>query len=141
MRQRLNLILLGVADVQRTVDFYQALGWKRSASGSEQFALFDLGGVAVAFQSREHFARDANFPEVQGHGFQGFALGYIARSQEDVYRIMAKAEALGASIRKPACANPWGHSGYFQDHDGHLFEVLYEDGWIFDEQDNLVLKP
>ncbi|GAA3036826.1 hypothetical protein GCM10020229_55290 [Kitasatospora albolonga] len=52
---------------------------------------------------------------------------------------MAKAEELGATVTRPAGANAWGHSGYFTDADGHLFEVLYEDGWIFDEHDDLVL--
>ncbi|MDF3037280.1 MAG: hypothetical protein K0S28_2554 [Paucimonas sp.] len=47
MRQRLNLILLGVKDVRQAVEFYKALGWKRSKSGSEEFVLFDLGGIAA----------------------------------------------------------------------------------------------
>ena len=141
MRQRLNLILLGVQDVARATAFYEALGWKRSTSGSEQFVLFDLGGVALALQSRTAFAQDANEaqPHLQSQGFAGFALAYIARDKDDVYRIMQNAGKLGARIVKPAAPNAWGHSGYFKDLDGHLVEVLYEDGWRFDDADNLVL--
>jgi catechol 2,3-dioxygenase-like lactoylglutathione lyase family enzyme len=139
MRPRLNLILLGVRDVLGSVAFYEALGWQRSAAGSAGFALFDLGGVAVAFQSREAFAADAGLPDHGPGGFAGFALAYIARTPDDVYRIIAKAEALGATVTRPAGANAWGHSGYFTDPDGHLVEVLYEDGWKFDEHDNLIL--
>ncbi|WP_412543567.1 VOC family protein [Longispora sp. K20-0274] len=139
MRQRLNMILLGVADVRRTVAFYEDLGWKRAAAGSDEFALFDLGGVAVAFQSRAAFAADARLVDHGAGGFAGFALAYVARSAEDVYTVMARAEELGATVTRPAGPNPWGHSGYFTDLDGHLFEVLYEDGWIFDAHDNLVL--
>ena len=139
MRQRLNLILLGVQDVARSVEFYQALGWKKSASGSDGFVLFDLGGIALAIQSRKAFAADANFDTDTCAGFPGFALAYIARNKDDVYRIMQAAARLGANVVKPAQANQWGHSGYFRDLDGHLFEVLYEDGWKFDESDNLVL--
>ncbi|WP_271217653.1 VOC family protein [Streptosporangium carneum] len=139
MRQRLNLILLGVRDVAASVAFYQALGWRRSTAGSDEFALFELGGVAVAFQSREAFAADAGLPDREPGGFAGFALAYVARSAEEVYQVMAKAAELGATVTRPAGPNPWGHSGYFTDPDGHLFEVLYEDGWIFDEHDDLVL--
>jgi hypothetical protein len=139
LRQRLNLILLGVENVRRSVEFYQALGWEKSGSGSEEFALFNLGGIALGIQSREAFAKDANFAESSSTGFPGFALAYIARKKEDVYRVMEKAEALGATIVKPARENRWGHAGYFKDPDGHLFEVVYEDGWKFDENDNLVL--
>lgn len=139
MRPRLNLILLGVRDVLRSVAFYEALGWKRSACGSDEFALFDLGGVAIAFQSRQAFAADARLTDHGAGGFAGFALAYIAHSADDVYRIIAKAEDLGATVTRPAGANAWGHSGYFTDPDGHLVEVLYEDGWMFDDHDNLVL--
>ncbi|GIG56863.1 glyoxalase [Longispora fulva] len=139
MRQRLNLILLGVADVARSVAFYQELGWKRATAGSDEFALFDLGGVAIAFQSREAFAADARLVDHGAGGFAGFALAYVARSADEVYRVMARTEELGATVTRPAGANAWGHSGYFTDLDGHLFEVLYEDGWIFDSDDNLVL--
>jgi predicted lactoylglutathione lyase len=139
MRQRLNLILLGVKDVRQAVEFYKALGWKRSKSGSEEFVLFDLGGIALGIQSRAAFAHDANYESSAVTGFPGFALAYIARSEEEVYRVMEKAAALRARIMKPAQATSWGHAGYFQDPDGHLFEVVYEDGWKFDEEDNLIL--
>ncbi|MEV6521041.1 VOC family protein [Longispora sp. NPDC051575] len=139
MRRRLNLILLGVRDVLGSVAFYEALGWKRAAAGSDEFALFELGGVAVAFQSREAFAADARLTDHGAGGFAGFALAYVARSADEVYQVMARAEELGATVTRPAGANAWGHNGYFTDPDGHLFEVLYEDGWIFDEHDDLVL--
>lgn len=139
MRQRLNLILLGVSDVLATVAFYEALGWKRSTSGSDEFALFDLGGVAVAFQSRHAFAADAGLTDHGPGGFAGFALAYIAHSPDEVYETIAKAESHGATVTRAAGPNPWGHNGYFTDPDGHLVEVLYEDGWKFDDHDNLIL--
>lgn len=139
MRSRLNLILLGVADVARSADFYSALGWQRSPRGSAAFVLFDLGGVAVALQSREAMARDAGYADAAGNGFAGMALAYVARSAEDVYRVLDKAAALGATLMVPGRATAWGHSGYFRDFDGHLVEVLYEDGWQFDANDTLRL--
>lgn len=139
MRSRLNLILLGVADVARSAEFYSALGWQRSPRGSAAFVLFDLGGVAVALQSREAMACDAGYPDAAGNGFTGMALAYIARNADDVYWVLDKAVALGATLAVPARATAWGHSGYFRDLDGHLIEVLYEDGWQFDAHDNLVL--
>ncbi|MCU7727514.1 VOC family protein [Actinoplanes sp. KI2] len=139
MRQRLNLILLGVRDVAASVAFYEALGWRKAAAGSDEFALFELGGVAVAVQSRAAFAADAGLPDRGPGGFAGFALAYVARSADEVYQVMTKAAELGATVTRSASPNPWGHSGYFTDADGHLFEVLYEDGWIFDANDDLVL--
>ncbi|UXY13974.1 VOC family protein [Chitiniphilus purpureus] len=139
MRQRLNLILLGVADVQRAATFYEALGWRRARAGHDEFVLFDLGGVALALQPRAAFAADAGADTVTCTGFPGFALAYVARQPEEVQQIMARAAQLGAVIVKPASRTAWGHAGYFRDHDGHLIEVVYEDGWHFDANDNLVL--
>ncbi|RSM41309.1 hypothetical protein DMB66_56230 [Actinoplanes sp. ATCC 53533] len=139
MRQKLNMIVLGVRDVLSSVAFYEALGWKRSASGSDEFALFDLGGVALALLPRHAVADDARLTDHETGGFAGFALAYIAHSSDDVYRIIAKAEELGATVTRPAKTTPWGHNGYFTGIDGHLIEVLYEDGWKFDDRDNLVL--
>jgi len=45
MRPRLNLILLGVADIAKTVAFYEALGGPKADSSHDGFAKFDLGGV------------------------------------------------------------------------------------------------
>ncbi|MEJ2793664.1 VOC family protein [Iodobacter sp. LRB] len=139
MRQRLNLILLGVNDIEKATAFYEALGWPKAASSHAGFVKFDLGGIVMAIQSREAFAKDANFATAEGSGFSGVALAYIARSPEEVPRILDKAARLGATITKPATKNAWGIAGYFRDSDGHLFEVIYEDGWVFDEFDDLVV--
>jgi uncharacterized protein len=139
MRQRLNLILLGVSDIARSTAFYEALGWPKAKSSHAEFVKFDLGGIVLAIQSREAFARDANFATAEGSGFSGIALAYIARSPEDVPRVLDKAASLGATIVKPATQNAWGIAGYFRDLDGHLFEVIYEEGWIFDQLDDLVV--
>ncbi|WP_148714740.1 VOC family protein [Chitinolyticbacter meiyuanensis] len=139
MRPRLNLIVLGVRDVARSAAFFEALGWPKAATSHDSFVKFDLGGVVLAIQPRDAFARDACYAEVQGSGFAGIALAYIARHPDDVPRVLDKAVALGAELVKPATTNAWGVAGYFRDPDGHLFEVLYEDGWQFDADDNLVV--
>lgn len=44
MRQKLNLITLGVTDFAKAVDFYEnGLGWKKSSASVEELALFPLG--------------------------------------------------------------------------------------------------
>ena len=43
---------------------------------------------------------------------------------------MATAEVAGATIVKPAHDTFWGgYSGYFQDPDGHLWEVVWNPQW------------
>ena len=41
MRQKLNLITLGVDDLERSLDFYEkGLGWKKSDKSMDDLALF-----------------------------------------------------------------------------------------------------
>lgn len=139
MRPRLNLILLGVADVATSTAFYEALGWQKAATSHSEFVKFDLGGVVLALQSRSAFAADCGLPDSDFRGFAGFALAYIARSADEVAKVLATAAQLGAEIVKPATKNAWGIAGYFRDPDGHLFEVCYEAGWVFAADGHLVV--
>lgn len=138
-RQRLHLILLGVESVSKSALFYEALGWKKSPSGNEGFVKFDLGGYALSLISRNDFAKDALFESPVGSGFSGVGLIYLAQSADEVPRILAKAVEAGGTIVKPATRTHWGIAGYFKDPDGHLFEVDFEEAWVFDDEHRLVV--
>jgi uncharacterized protein len=57
-------------------------------------------------------------------------LGHNVASREEVDAIMAVAASAGAAIVKPAHETYWGgYSGYFQDPDGHLWEVVWNPQW------------
>ena len=136
--QRLHLVLLGVDDVARSARFYEALGWSRSPTGNDGFVKFNMGGYALCLISRADLARDALQP-VEKSGFSGIALIHLARNAEDVPRILARAQAAGGVIVKPATRTDWGIAGYFKDPDGHLFEVDYETVWMFDDAHHLMV--
>jgi catechol 2,3-dioxygenase-like lactoylglutathione lyase family enzyme len=142
MRQKLNLITLGVDDFERAVNFYEkGLGWKKSPASVEGLAVFPLGGIALALHPRHELAADAavHDPAV-GPDFPGLTLSYNAKSEKEVNDVLKEVENLGATIIKPAQKVFWGgYSGYFKDLDGHLFEVAFNPFWELDEQDNLKL--
>lgn len=137
--QRLHLILLGVQDVARSTRFFEALGWHKSATGNEGFAKFDLGGQALCLISRTALAQDAGLEAPATAAYAGMALIHLARQPEEVPAILAQAEAAGGRIVKPATRTRWGIAGYFADPDGHLFEVDYEEAWVFDDDHRLVV--
>jgi uncharacterized protein len=140
MRQKLNLITLGVTDFAKAVDFYEnGLGWKKSSASVEELAVFPLGGIVLALHPRTALAEDATV-EPSGTGFSGITLSYNAQSEKEVDEVLEKVKSLGASIVKPAQKVYWGgYSGYFKDLDGHLFEVAYNPFWELDKNDNLIL--
>lgn len=140
MRQKFNLITLGVDDFQKSLNFYErGLGWKKSAKSVDGLALFDLGGIILALHPWQDLADDATLT-YQPTTFSGLTISHNARSEEEVDSILKQVEKLGATIVKPAQKVYWGgYSGYFKDLDGHLFEVAYNPFWELDENGNVNL--
>jgi catechol 2,3-dioxygenase-like lactoylglutathione lyase family enzyme len=128
MEQRLSLVTLGVADLDRSRRFYEALGWRRSNKEAE-VVFFQAGGMVLALWSREELAADAHVPAA-GSGFAGIALAYNTRTRDEVDTVLGEAKAAGARILKPAEDAFWGgYTGYFADPDGHIWEVAWNPHW------------
>lgn len=140
MRQKLNLITLGVDNLERSLNFYEkGLGWKKSKKSMEDLALFPLGGITLALYPRQELANDVTI-QYQPTNFSGLTLSYNAKSEKEVDDVLNEVEKLGATIIKPAQKVFWGgYSGYFKDLDGYVIEVAYNPFWQLDENDNLIL--
>jgi len=140
MDQRISLITLGVADLQRSREFYERLGWRRSMAETEGAVFFPVGGIALALYPRVELAKDARIAP-ESSGFSGIALAYNTRSREEVDSVLAEAEAAGAKILKPAEEAFWGgYSGYFADPDGFPWEVAWNPSFAI-LQDGSVRLP
>ena len=132
MEQRISIVTLGVANLERSREFYERLGWRRSMRKAEGVVFFQAGGMALALYPRGELAKDANVTP-EGGGFAGIAMAYNARSRNEVDAVLAEAEAAGARILKPAQQAFWGgYSGYFRDLDGHMWEVAWNPGFEID---------
>lgn len=140
MRQKLNIITLGVKDFTAAVNFYQkGLGWRLSSISQEKIAFFDMGGIVLALYPRDLLAEDVGTTP-DGQGFSGITLAYNAKNQTEVNEVLKQVESLGAKIVKQAQMVFWGgYSGYFADLDGHLWEVAWNPYLEFDNKDNLLL--
>jgi catechol 2,3-dioxygenase-like lactoylglutathione lyase family enzyme len=125
MDQRISIITLGVSDLERSKEFYERLGWRRTMKKAEGIAFFQAGGMALALFPRSELAKDANIA-AEGRGFCGITLAQNMRTREEVDSLLAEAVAAGARILKPARDVFWGgYSGYFSDPDGFLWEVAW----------------
>lgn len=139
MRQKFNLITLGVSDVKRSTAFFESLGWKKSSASMEEMIFFPLGGMVLGLHPRHELAADAGVSEA-GSGFSGITISYNAKSEQEVDEVLKEVENVGATIIKPAQRVYWGgYSGYFKDFDGHLFEVAFNPFWEQDSNDNVIL--
>jgi catechol 2,3-dioxygenase-like lactoylglutathione lyase family enzyme len=132
MTPRITLITLGVDDLERSLVFYRdGLGLAMPGIVGETFehgavVFIDLQpGLKLALWPRGSLAHDAGLPRSQ-RGAPAFSLAHNVASQQEVDAVMAEAAKAGAVITKPADATFWGgYAGYFQDPDGHLWEVAW----------------
>jgi len=139
MQQRISIVTLGVADLIRSREFYERLGWRRSSASSAEIVFFQAGGMALALYPRAELAKDANVA-LEGYAFPGFTLAYNARTREEVDAVLAEAKKEGATILKPAREAFWGgYSGYFSDPDGFLWEVAWNPFFTITEDGTLKL--
>lgn len=121
----LSLVTLGVANLQRSIAFYESLGFRRQSVGGRGRWFFQAGACAIAVFPSDELAKDANVAfEGMAENFRGVALAWNCRSEHDVDVAIKRAGDAGGAIRKPAQDAFWGgYSGYFSDLDGHLWEV------------------
>jgi len=132
VKPRITMITLGVDDLERSVAFYRdGLGLPTKGIFGQQFeygavAFFDLqAGLKLAVWPRRSLARDAGIA-TSTPSPTDLSIGHNVRSKAEVDAVMAQAHKAGAKIVKLAQDTFYGgYAGYFQDPDGHLWEVVW----------------
>ena len=125
----MTVVTLGVLDLAASTAFFERLGWRRAVRQADGVAFFQCGSVALSLFPRSELARDAGI-SAEGGGFGGFALAHNVRSENEVDAVLAEVKSAGGTIARSARAASWGgYSGYFQDLDGHLWEVAWNPGF------------
>lgn len=136
MEQRLSVLTLGVKDLARSKRFYVGLGWK-PVFENEEIVFFQAGGMVFGLFRGEGLAKDLN-ADSTSFGRAAMAMGYNVRSKAEVDPLLARAEAAGATILKPARVAEWGgYSGYFADPDGFAWEIAWNPNWTVESNGNL----
>jgi uncharacterized protein len=136
MNPRITLLTLGVDDLERSVAFYRdGLGFRSKGIVGTEFehgavAFFDLqGGLKLALWPRKSLSADCGLP-LQPASALEFSLGHNVGSEGEVDQVMRQARQAGATIVKAAQKTFYGgYAGYFQDPDGHLWEVAFNPGF------------
>jgi uncharacterized protein len=136
VKPHVTLITLGVDDLDRAVAFYRdGLGLATDGIVGTEFehgavAFFALeGGLKLALWPRASLAHDSGLAVGPAGGTE-FALAHNVGSRAEVDTVMDEARAAGAAIVKPAADTFYGgYAGYFQDPDGHLWEVAWNPAW------------
>lgn len=132
MKPKVTVITLGVNDLEAALRFYRdGLGFPTEGIVGQEF---DYGavvfiqlqpGLRLALWPRKSIAHDTGLAEGPMSPTE-MTLGHNVASKAEVDRVLERAGAAGAKIIKPAHDTFWGgYSAYFQDPDGHLWEVAW----------------
>ncbi|MDF2722213.1 MAG: hypothetical protein K0Q59_1888 [Paenibacillus sp.] len=136
MKPRITVLTLGVDDLERSVKFYRdGLGLPTEGIIGTEFehgavAFFDLqAGLKLALWNRKDIAYDTKLEQGKPSATE-FTIGHNVGSKAEVDETMEQAKQAGAVITVPPHDTFWGgYSGYFQDPDGHLWEVVWNPQW------------
>jgi catechol 2,3-dioxygenase-like lactoylglutathione lyase family enzyme len=135
MQPHITVLTLGVSDLERALAFYRdGLGLPTEGIVGTEFehgavAFFKLQpGLMLALWPRRSIAADAGLP-LDPPAATEFTIGHNLASAQEVDAMMDQAAQAGARILKSAQPTFWGgYAGYFQDPDGHLWEVVFNPG-------------
>jgi uncharacterized glyoxalase superfamily protein PhnB len=137
MEPRFTILTVGVDNLEKSYKFYhEGLGLASKGIVGKEFehgevAFFDLkNGMVLALYSRDNLAWDSQLKKSEPSPTE-FSIGYNTRNESEVDTLMAQAKKAGATIVKAAQKTFWGgYGGYFQDPDGHLWEIAYNPNLI-----------
>lgn len=132
MKSHITVLTIGVDDLERALAFYRdGMGLSTEGIIGKEFehgavAFFDLQkGLRLAIWNRKDIAYDTGIEQTTPNATE-FTIGHNVASQEEVDQVMKEAKEAGAIIVKKAHDTFWGgYSGYFQDPDGHLWEIVW----------------
>jgi catechol 2,3-dioxygenase-like lactoylglutathione lyase family enzyme len=128
MKQRVNVITLGVADLGRARAFYEALGWSTGAQPGDDVVFFQAGEMVLSLWDRARLAQDSCVEDSGGWG--GTTLALNLGSPAEVDAAIEQARSAGARIGREPAETFWGgYSGVFLDPDGHPWEVAHNPHW------------
>jgi uncharacterized protein len=140
MKQRINLITLGVADLERARAFYETIGWRTRAEAGADVVFFQAGEAVVALWDRARLAEDSCVEDSPGWGGVTLALNFASRDEVDT--AIEQARAAGARIGREPAETFWGgYSGVFVDPDGHPWEIAHNPHWTVTEGGGVALAP
>lgn len=132
MKARISVLTIGVADLERSLEFYRdGLGLPTDGIVGREFehgavAFFELsGGLKLAIWPQDDIAHDTGQRKTPASP-TSFTIGHNVTSREKVDQVMDEAARAGAEIIVPARETFFGgYAGYFRDPDGHAWEIVW----------------
>jgi len=140
MKPRISVLTIGVDDLEKALKFYRdGLGLKTEGIIGQEYehgavVFFDLNpNFKLGLFARGDIAHDTTIAQTPRSPTE-FTIGHNLNTKAEVDEVMEQAQKAGAKIIRHAQDTFWGgYSGYFQDPDDHLWEIVWNPYWQITE--------
>jgi hypothetical protein len=144
MNPRVQLVTLGVADLDKARRFYvDGLGWEPTFEVPGEIAFLQVGhGLLLGLWAADSLDADAGQPVDRVVQPPPFSLAQLVDTEVEVNAVLLAAQAAGATILKPGqWADFGGFHGYFSDPSGFRWEIATNPGWSTGPDGKVTLGP
>ncbi len=126
----ISIITLGVDDLEKSIKFYEALGWECSPESDPKVCTYMLAdNIVLGLVPYEFLGHDAQLEVKKRQSYCGFTLAINGKNEEEVNELFEMAEKAGGKVWQRPQWKDWGgfdgYSGYFLDPNGYPWEVAY----------------
>lgn len=130
LKRGISMITLGVKDLEKSIKFYENLGWKLSSDSDPAMCTFiKTPNITIGLVEYKFLADDIGIECSERKPYNGFTLAINGESVEEVNNIFQKAIDAGAIAHESPRWKDWGgydgYSGYIKDLDGYYWEIAY----------------
>ncbi len=136
--QRVTLTTLGVADLDRSKQFYAELGWQVTAE-QPGVVFYQMNGAVLGLFPLTELAKDQTRDVAElKTGAMTLAINYSTEAEVDE-AFDAALSAGATELKRPQTVFWGGYSGYYADPDGHVWEIAMNPFWLLAEDGSLTL--
>ncbi len=144
MKQRMDLVTLGVADVTASRNFYvDGLGWEVTFEVPGDVVFIQINhGLLLGLFGADDLAADAVPGTRASAGTPSMSLAQIVAGEDEVTAVWERARAAGATmLKEPQPAAFGGFHCYFADPSGFRWEVATNPGWHVAPDGQVAIGP
>jgi len=133
----ISYITLGVTDLLVMQRFYDGFGfelYKQSNDDEHPFVMYKSGALILALYPKQLLAKQAGMTIANVDTNVAMSLSLNVDSKSAVDDLLHKAQQLNAEITREGFEPAWGgYCGYFKDPENNLWEIVWNEKFVFVE--------
>lgn len=131
----ISYITLGVTNVNSMKNFYSGLGFKLHAHSENKdhpYVMYKSGGLVLALYPKKLLAKQSGCSIKNSETNNAMSLSLNVTSKEKVDEFLVLAKKLNAQITRIGFEPAWGgYCAYFKDPEDNLWEIVWNQKFIF----------